>query len=96
MEEDSFSDSINHVQLVIQSISIITDSGELIFYDQLTASTTNLSWMESIPYSQEELYRKISSDNKTHLLTTGEEVGVGSNSCYLFHIGHRIIDYRAD
>ena len=78
----------------VKSISIITDSGELIFYDQLTASTTNLSWMESIPYSQEELYRKISSDNKTHLLTTGEEVGVGSNSCYLFHIGHRIIDYR--
>lgn len=78
----------------VKSISIITDSGELIFYDQLTASTTDLSWMESIPYSQEELYRKISSDNKTHLLTTGEEVVFGSNSYYLFHIGHRIIDYR--
>ena len=78
----------------VKSISIITDSGELIFYDQLTALTTDLSWMESIPYSQEELYRKISGDNKTHLLTTGEEVVFGSNSCYLFHIGHRIIDYR--
>lgn len=78
----------------VKSISIITESGELIFYDLLTASTTDLSWMESIPYSQEELYRKISSDNKTHLLTTGEEVIFGSNSCYLFHIGHRIIDYR--
>lgn len=78
----------------VKSISIITDSGELIFYDLLTASTTDLSWMDSISYSQEELYRKISSDNKTHLLTTGEEVVFGSNSCYLFHIGHRIIDYR--
>ena len=78
----------------VKSISIITESGELIFYDHLTASTTDLSWMESIPYSQEELYRKISSDNKTHLLTTGEEVVFGSNSYHLFHIGHRIIDYR--
>ena len=78
----------------VKSISIFTDSGELIFYDQLTASTTDLSWMASIPYSKEELYREISSDNKNHLLTTGEAVVFGSNSHYLFHIGHRIIDYR--
>ena len=66
----------------VKSISIITDSGELIFYDQLTASTTNTSWMESIPFSQEELYRIVSSDNKTHLLTTGEGVVFGSN-CFI-------------
>lgn len=78
----------------VKSISVITDSGELVFYDQLTASTTRTSWMDSISQSQEELYQKISSDNKTHLLSPGEEVIIGSNSCYLFHIGHRIIDYR--
>lgn len=78
----------------VKSISIITASGELIFYDQLTASTTNTSWMESIPLSQADIYKSISSDNKTHLFTTGEGVVFGSNSYYLFHIGHRIIDYR--
>lgn len=79
----------------VKSISVITDSGELVFYDQLTASTTRTSWMDSISMSQEELYRVISSDNKTHLIPTGSEVVFGSNSCYLFHIGHRIIDYRS-
>lgn len=44
--------------------------------------------------SQAELYAEISSDNRTHLFSTGEKVVFGSNSCYLFHIGHRIIDYR--
>lgn len=78
----------------VKSISVITDSGELVFYDQLTASTTRTSWMDSISMSQTELYREISSDNRTHLIPTGEEVVFGSNSCYLFHIGHRIIDYR--
>ncbi len=78
----------------VKSISVITDSGELVFYDQLTASTTRTSWMESISMSQEELYHEISSDNKTHIMPTGEKVVFGSNSCYLFHIGHRIIDYR--
>lgn len=78
----------------VKSISVITDSGELVFYDQLTASTTRTSWMDSISMSQAELYCAISSDNKTHIIPTGDRVVFGSNSCYLFHIGHRIIDYR--
>ena len=78
----------------VKSIAIITESGELAFYDQLTASTTQTSWLDSIALSQTELYKEISSDNKTHLFPTGEKVIFGSNSCYLFHIGHRIIDYR--
>lgn len=78
----------------VKSISIITESGELVFYDQLTASTTKTSWLGSIALSQTDLYEEISSDNKTHLFPTGEKGIFGSNSCYLFHIGHRIIDYR--
>lgn len=74
----------------VKSISIITESGELVFYDQLTASTTQTSWLDSISLSQTELYEEISSDNKTHLFPTGEKVIFGSNACYLFHIGHRI------
>ena len=78
----------------VKSITVITESGELVFYDQLTASTTDTSWMDSIAMSEAELYEEINSDNKTHLFPTGEKVDFGSNSCYLFHIGHRIIDYR--
>ena len=78
----------------VKSIAIITESGELAFYDQLTASTTHTSWLDSMPLSQNELYEEINSDNKTHLFSTGKKVVFGSNSCYLFHIGHRIIDYR--
>ncbi len=78
----------------VKSIAIITESGELAFYDQLTASTTHTSWLDSMALSQNELYEEINNDNKTHLFSTGEKVVFGSNSCYLFHIGHRLIDYR--
>ena len=78
----------------VKSISIITESGELVFYDQLTASTTQTSWLDSMELSEEELYEEISGDNRTHLFSTGERMVFGSNSCNLFHIGHRIIDYR--
>ena len=78
----------------VKFISVITDSGELVFYNQLTSATTRTSWMDSISMSQEELYRAISGDNMPHTIPTGEKVVFGSNSCYLFHMGRRIIDYR--
>ena len=78
----------------VKFISVMTDSGELVFYNQLTSATTRTSWMDSISMSQEELYREISADNISHTIPTGDQVVFGSNSCYLFHIGRRIIDYR--
>lgn len=78
----------------IKAITVITDSGELVFYDMLTASTTYTSWMDSMSASKEELYEAISVDNKTHLLRTGEQITFGRGSYHLFHMGHRIIDYR--
>lgn len=77
----------------VKSISIITESGEIVFYDQLTGATNYAACLNSIPASQPALYEQISADNKTHLFSTGDKVVFGSNSCYLFHIGHRIIDY---
>lgn len=77
----------------VKSISIITESGEIVFYDQLTGATNYAACLNSIALSQEELYEQISADNRTHLFSTGDKVVFGSNSCYLFHIGHRIIDY---
>ncbi len=78
----------------VKFISVMTDSGELVFYNQLTSATTRTSWMDSISMSQEELYREISADNMSHTIPTGDQVVFGSNSCYLFHMGRRIIDYR--
>ena len=78
----------------IKAITVITDNGELVFYDMLTASTTYTSWMDSMYASKEELYEEISVDNRTHLLRTGKEITFGRESYNLFHMGHRIIDYR--
>lgn len=48
----------------VKTISIVTESGEHVFYDQLTASTTQTSWLSSIVLFRKELYEEISSDNK--------------------------------
>lgn len=78
----------------IQSMTLITDNGTVAFYDKLTASTDYNSWMDNCGYTQEELYELVSNDNKTHLISTREASQFAGKTHYLFHVGHRIIDYK--
>ncbi|MDF2522508.1 MAG: yehU 12 [Clostridiales bacterium] len=78
----------------LKSITIITDNGTVVFYDQLTASDLVTSWIDNYPLSQDELYDRISSDNQTHILSTQLAKTVASDTYYLFHIAHRVIDYK--
>lgn len=78
----------------IQSITILTENGTQIFYDLITGSSTRNSWLEAMEQDKDELYETISSDNFTHIISTQKAVDFGTEDHYLFHIGHRIIDYR--
>lgn len=78
----------------IRSISVLTENGTLVFYDLLTGSSTQNSWMDYMDMSREELYSEISADNATHIFPTQKTRDFGTEDHYLFHIGHRIIDYR--
>ena len=50
--------------------------------------------MGSVGMSQAELYEYFSQDNTTRLLPTDKAGVFASDTYYLFHIGHRIIDYQ--
>lgn len=78
----------------IRSITVITESGMLVVYDQLTPATYENSWIGNFSLSQEELYKEVSSDNKTHIYPTEYGTRFASEDYYLFHLSHRIIDYR--
>ncbi len=78
----------------IKCITVITDSGRVVFYDLLTGSATKTSWMGSVGMSQEEIYELLSSDNATHIIPTKRAGVYAADTYYLFHLGHRIIDYQ--
>lgn len=78
----------------IRSITLITSEGMIITYDQLTPVTIENSWINSYSLTPEELYEEISADNKTHVFPTEFGSNFANNNYYLFHIAHRIIDYR--
>lgn len=78
----------------IKSISILTESGEMIFYDSLTGSTTENSWLDNLGMGTEELYDTVSEDNAVHIFSTKKAKDINREEQYLFHIGRRMIDYR--
>ena len=78
----------------IKCISIISESGDLVFYDLLTGKSTRTSWLSNVGYTQDELYEMFSQDNRTHIISTREAGFYASQNQYLFHLGHRIIDYQ--
>lgn len=78
----------------IKSITILTENGTQIFYDMITGSSTQNSWLDNMSLSREELYQQILADNSTHVFSTQQAIIFGGKKHYLFHLGHRIIDYR--
>lgn len=85
---------LSYAKPYITSISIILDNGQTIFYDKLTASILKTSWMDNYKVSKNKLYKQISSTNSTQILATEYASEYNSHKYFLFHLGHRIIDYR--
>jgi len=83
-----------NVKPYIQSITVITANGTIVFYDKLATSTTNIGWMDNYGISSDELYKEISSSNQTKILSAQYAAHFNSKPYYLFHMAHRIINYK--
>lgn len=78
----------------IRSITLITESGMEVTCDCITAKTYTNSWIENFSLSKEELYEEVAADNRVHIYPTEYGTTFASEDYYLFHIGHRVIDYK--
>ena len=78
----------------IRSISVITKSRTVIVYDQMTPATYQNSWFDNYSVSPDKIYENVSADNNTHIYSTEYGTTFANNDYYLFHIAHRIIDWR--
>ena len=78
----------------IRSITIISVNGKVITYDTLTPATYENSWLGNFSLSQDELYSLVSCDNAMHLFPTEYATTFTNEDQYLFHIAHRIIDWK--
>ena len=90
-----FMGSLLYTKDYIRAVSVITPGGELVTYEQMTPATYKSPWMENFSRSAEELYAEISGDNETHIYPTEFGTNFANKDYYLFHIAHRIIDYKS-
>ena len=78
----------------IRSITILTEDGTAVTYDQLTAQTYQNSWMNQYPLGQDQLYEEVIEDYHIHIFPTEYATTFANQDYYLFHLAHRIVDYR--
>ncbi|WP_026522628.1 cache domain-containing sensor histidine kinase [Butyrivibrio sp. VCB2001] len=90
-----FMSSLLYTKDYIRAVSVITPGGELITYEQMTPATYKSSWLDNFSKTQNELYEDIEQDNKVHLYPTEFGTNFANKDYYLFHMAHRIIDYKS-
>lgn len=78
----------------IRAITVITDNGMTVTYDQSTVATYNSSWIPNFSMSSKELYQDVIQDNATHIYSTEYATTFATKDFYFFHLAHRVIDYR--
>jgi two-component system sensor histidine kinase YesM len=78
----------------IEVITVITNSDIILFYDKLKGSTVYSSWLGEVGMSAKEIKAIGMADFKTKILPTHFTTSLGSQPYYLFHLVHRIIDYK--
>ena len=78
----------------IGAITVISDSGKMVTTHTLKAATYESPWLEHFHMDQQTLYETVSEDNGYHFFPTEYATHFAGEDHYLFHIAHRIIDYR--
>lgn len=78
----------------IRDLSVITVDGTLVFYDSITGSITRSSWIPNLGIDQKQLYNKYIDENKMFVISTSEAKESLNERNFLFHLGHRIVDYN--
>lgn len=78
----------------IRAITVISRDGRVITYDRMTWATYESSWLGNFSRIKEEVYEAVSKDNSTHMFPTEYATKFAGEEYYLFHLAHRIIDYK--
>lgn len=77
----------------IESITIISNGGNIIFYDKISGSYTTSSWLGKNGLTEQLVYETGIADFNTKIIPT-HAVIERTKPYYLFHLTHRMIDHR--
>lgn len=79
----------------IVSLTTISESGEIAFYDSLSSSLQSNACLDALTQSRTELFETISSTNRVTVFPTRYVTHFAGEDHYLFYLGYRIINEKA-
>ncbi|MFL0249759.1 sensor histidine kinase [Clostridium neuense] len=74
----------------VQGLTIITSSGRIIYYDKLSSSSENSQWIKF----NKSFNNTMKNEDPILYLPTQFETKIGDEKYYMFHMAHKMIDYR--
>lgn len=74
----------------VQGLTIITSGGRIIYYDKLSSSSENSQWIKF----DKSFNNSIKNTDAILYLPTQFETKIGDEKYYMFHMAHKMIDYR--
>lgn len=74
----------------VQGITIITSSGRILYYDKLSSSSENSHWIKF----NKNFDNSMKNTDDIQYLPTQFETKIGDEKYYMFHMAHKIVDYR--
>ncbi len=77
----------------IRSIAILCSNGKTVFYDTLTASSLDSSWMNT-NFNRSKFYSEVTSVKGSLLVPTSYAAKLGDKEYYLFHIANKMVDFN--
>lgn len=86
---------VANVKNYIQSITIIAEGGDIVFYDKIAPYSARTSWLDNIGTTPEMLYSSIAETKSTQYISTKYASTFSAKPFYLFHLAHRIVDYKS-
>ena len=89
-----FMNALLYSKADIGAITVISDSGRMVTTHTLNAATYENPWLSQFHMDQETLYDTVSQESGYHIFPTEYATNFAGEDHYLFHIAHRIIDYR--
>ena len=78
----------------VQSITVLTSGGHMVFDDLLTGYNTKTSWIDVTGGQPARIFDSVISGDDTLIMSSKLASFFTSRPFYLFHLAHRVVDYK--
>lgn len=76
----------------LQAITVLFEDGSYTTYDRLLAVASSSTWLHA--WDAKALYQQVAQTNNTHYLPSAYAITLMDQPRHLFHIAHRVVDWR--